>query len=128
MALSCRALSRNCNFIVSLTKPVKCYHPINLARIYPVRVLSSGISFKNTHCIRPNNEVKRIDFLSVRQWTTQGPKGSDQPVQESVERKGLKGLFLKFKEMYRDYWYVLVPVHMATSAIWFGSFYYAVCR
>ncbi|CAH2067169.1 unnamed protein product, partial [Iphiclides podalirius] len=28
--------------------------------------------------------------------------------------------------MYRDYWYVALPVHMTTSAIWFGSFYYAV--
>ncbi|KPI94679.1 Uncharacterized protein C18orf19-like A [Papilio xuthus] len=28
--------------------------------------------------------------------------------------------------MYRDYWYVVLPVHMTTSAIWFGSFYYAV--
>jgi len=26
--------------------------------------------------------------------------------------------------MYRDYWYVLVPVHLITSAAWFGGFYY----
>ncbi|KAJ8954364.1 hypothetical protein NQ318_011037 [Aromia moschata] len=26
--------------------------------------------------------------------------------------------------MYRDYWYVLVPVHVITSAMWFGMFYY----
>ncbi|KAJ8973490.1 hypothetical protein NQ317_018763 [Molorchus minor] len=26
--------------------------------------------------------------------------------------------------MYRDYWYVLVPVHLVTSAVWFGMFYY----
>nr|CAH7712210.1 unnamed protein product [Callosobruchus chinensis] len=34
-------------------------------------------------------------------------------------------LFQKFKKMYRDYWYVLVPVHLVTSAFWFGGFYYA---
>ncbi|PZC81147.1 hypothetical protein B5X24_HaOG213248 [Helicoverpa armigera] len=28
--------------------------------------------------------------------------------------------------MYRDYWYVLIPVHVATSIVWFGSFYYIV--
>ncbi|KAJ8920743.1 hypothetical protein NQ315_004882, partial [Exocentrus adspersus] len=26
--------------------------------------------------------------------------------------------------MYRDYWYVLVPVHLVTSAMWFGGFYF----
>ncbi|KAK5645764.1 hypothetical protein RI129_004228 [Pyrocoelia pectoralis] len=35
-----------------------------------------------------------------------------------------QGLFQKFKAMYRDYWYVLVPVHLVTSAAWFGGFYY----
>jgi len=34
-------------------------------------------------------------------------------------------IFKRFKQMYKDYWYVLVPVHLATSAVWFGSFYYA---
>ncbi|KAL1123847.1 hypothetical protein AAG570_001618 [Ranatra chinensis] len=26
--------------------------------------------------------------------------------------------------MYRDYWYVLLPVHVVTSCGWFGGFYY----
>ena len=29
--------------------------------------------------------------------------------------------------MSKDYWYVLVPVHVATSIVWFGSFY-AMCK
>jgi len=28
--------------------------------------------------------------------------------------------------MYRDYWYVLIPVHLVTSACWLGGFYLAV--
>lgn len=27
--------------------------------------------------------------------------------------------------MYKEYWYVLVPVHCVTSVFWFGGFYYA---
>nr|XP_022903172.1 protein FAM210A-like isoform X1 [Onthophagus taurus]XP_022910468.1 protein FAM210A-like isoform X1 [Onthophagus taurus] len=42
---------------------------------------------------------------------------------EVLNQKKL-GLFQKFKQMYRDYWYVLVPVHIVTSIGWFGSFYY----
>jgi len=26
--------------------------------------------------------------------------------------------------MYKDYWYVLVPVHVSTSLVWIGGFYY----
>lgn len=33
-------------------------------------------------------------------------------------------LFQRFKQMYKDYWYVLLPVHLVTSAAWFGGFYY----
>ncbi|CAG9858295.1 unnamed protein product [Phyllotreta striolata] len=33
-------------------------------------------------------------------------------------------LFQRIKQMYRDYWYVLVPVHIVTSTMWFGGFYY----
>ena len=29
--------------------------------------------------------------------------------------------------MLKDYWYVLVPVHVATSAVWFGGFY-VMCK
>lgn len=34
------------------------------------------------------------------------------------------GLFAKFKLMYKQYWYVLIPVHVITSIGWFGGFYY----
>lgn len=36
-------------------------------------------------------------------------------------------IFQKFKKMSKDYWYVLVPVHVATSIVWFGGFY-AMCK
>lgn len=35
-------------------------------------------------------------------------------------------LFARFKQMYKDYWYVLIPVHVITSVGWFGSFYFSV--
>jgi len=34
------------------------------------------------------------------------------------------GLFARFKKMAKDYWYVLIPVHVATSCLWFAAFYY----
>ncbi|CAH0556939.1 unnamed protein product [Brassicogethes aeneus] len=40
------------------------------------------------------------------------------------ETKEKLSLFKRFKKMYKDYWYVLIPVHLVTSAAWFGGFYY----
>jgi len=34
-----------------------------------------------------------------------------------------EGIVKKFKKMTKDYWYVLIPVHVATSIVWFGGFY-----
>jgi hypothetical protein len=39
-----------------------------------------------------------------------------------------QSLFTRFKTMYKDYWYVLVPVHVVTSLGWIGGFYYFVKR
>lgn len=34
------------------------------------------------------------------------------------------GLFARFKMMYKQYWYVLVPVHVVTSTGWLLGFFY----
>ncbi|KOB70455.1 Uncharacterized protein OBRU01_05477 [Operophtera brumata] len=115
-----QTLLRNCNFIYSLRKPAHC----NVGRNYPVRVLSTGICYKNTFYNEPINETKQVDFITVRKYTAKCPSSSGNPSQEPEEKK--PGLIQRFRQMYKDYWYVLLPVHMCTSAIWFGSFYYAV--
>lgn len=37
-------------------------------------------------------------------------------------------LVARFKKMYKEYWYVLVPVHVVTSCFWFTGFYYLSTR
>lgn len=34
----------------------------------------------------------------------------------------------RFKKMYKEYWYVLLPVHMVTSCTWMGGLYYLSSR
>lgn len=51
---------------------------------------------------------------------------SSDPTVEKPEPK--PSLYQRFKAMYRDYWYVLIPVHLVTSAGWFGGFYYMASR
>ncbi|KAM4687650.1 protein FAM210A isoform 1-T2 [Discoglossus pictus] len=38
------------------------------------------------------------------------------------------GLFQRFKKTFKQYGKVLIPVHLVTSSIWFGSFYYAAMK
>ncbi|GAB0096754.1 FAM210A [Sergentomyia squamirostris] len=48
---------------------------------------------------------------------TNTPESADDPPKK-------EGLVARFKKMYKEYWYVLVPVHLVTSAGWLGGFYY----
>lgn len=58
-----------------------------------------------------------------------GAKPLDPDTVKSELEEGKKlGLFARFKKMGKDYWYVLIPVHVATSAVWLGAFYYTSKR
>lgn len=52
-------------------------------------------------------------------------KKFEPPGLEGTEKLGL---FARFKKMYKEYWYVLLPVHCITSAGWLGGFYYVSVR
>jgi len=54
-----------------------------------------------------------------RYCSTAAGTSGEGPVQK-------QSLFQRFKSMYKDYWYVLVPVHVVTSLGWIGGFYYTV--
>merc|ERR1711973_320249 len=41
----------------------------------------------------------------------------------SSEEQPKVGIIARYKQMMGDYWYVLIPVHVATSVVWFGGFY-----
>lgn len=68
--------------------------------------------------------------LFTRSVSTNGNKQTEQSkVEEPNTSKPEKlSLLQRFKQMYRDYWYVLVPVHLITSLGWFAGFYYLVKR
>lgn len=35
-----------------------------------------------------------------------------------------QSIFQRFKNMAKKYWYIVLPVHLVTSTVWFGSFYF----
>ncbi|XP_014259355.1 uncharacterized protein C18orf19 homolog A-like isoform X1 [Cimex lectularius] len=71
----------------------------------------------STRDLRTTYQTKFVKEGSSRNKTNDvPPKLEEEPAK--------LGLFQRFKQMYKKYWYVLVPVHLITSAGWFGGFYY----
>lgn len=81
------------------------------------------IALKPFHCCA----VAQVDLpgrLLYKNNPLSTPRLIPHQIRHESTREPKLSLFQRFKQMYRDYWYVLVPVHLVTSAAWFGSFYY----
>ncbi|XP_006164125.1 protein FAM210A [Tupaia chinensis] len=59
--------------------------------------------------------------------TAQGtpPEKKEEP--DPLQDKSIN-LYQRFKKTFRQYGKVLIPVHLITSGIWFGTFYYAAIK
>ncbi|TRY66888.1 hypothetical protein DNTS_028503 [Danionella cerebrum] len=60
----------------------------------------------------------KVDQASVAQNTDDVDPLQDKSI----------GLFQRFKKTFKQYGKVMVPVHLVTSTVWFGSFYYAAMK
>ena len=60
-------------------------------------------------------EACRLLFLGGQKTTK--IKARVPPSKPGIAAK-MKTLKAQFKVMFKDYWYVLVPVHVATSIVW----------
>jgi Protein of unknown function (DUF1279) len=72
-----------------------------------------------------NENEKKIEDVDK---PSDAVKPTAQNVDSLLEETKTLGLFARFKKMAKDYWYVLIPVHVATSCVWLGAFYYASKR
>lgn len=53
--------------------------------------------------------------------TSTTPPTSPPPI---IEDDKSQNIFQRFKNMAKQYWYIVLPVHLVTSTVWFGSFYF----
>ncbi|XP_020951677.1 LOW QUALITY PROTEIN: protein FAM210A [Sus scrofa] len=66
---------------------------------------------------------KRVLSSSAMSPGTPSKKEEPDPLQDrSIS------LYQRFKKTFRQYGKVLIPVHLITSAVWFGTFYYAAIK
>lgn len=95
--------------------------------------VSRANSFVSVSCVRffssKNTPGKQTDDDVNKTTTTVAAENREKDKNEDLslsfptdEKK--PSLYARFKQMYKQYWYVLLPVHIATSCVWLGGFYY----
>uniref|UniRef100_A0A1A8BI40 Family with sequence similarity 210, member A n=1 Tax=Nothobranchius kadleci TaxID=1051664 RepID=A0A1A8BI40_NOTKA len=60
--------------------------------------------------------------------TPPSQEGDPEPVEVDPLQDKSIGLYQRFKKTFKQYGKVLIPVHLATSSVWFGTFYYAAMK
>lgn len=85
----------------------------------------------NSNKQKKDTDKKNADSQVKSQRKIDTETGTDnvvdkhEDVPQAEEKLTLTG---RFKKMYKDYWYVLLPVHVFTSTFWFCGFYYLSTR
>ena len=69
-----------------------------------------ALSRRNTELSRPEVPPSKM-YPLISFARAMSSSGNDSPEQKT-------GVMKKFKQMFKDYWYVLIPVHVATSVVW----------
>lgn len=91
--------------------------------------LSTTASSKAAH--QPKHQAPQEEPQSSsttqKQEDQKGEAGLDAPEVDPLQDKS-GGLVQRFKKTFKQYGKVLIPVHLVTSSIWFGTFYYAAMK
>lgn len=98
----------------------------NVSEWYPrPRILSYEYSSRLSYFTSSNRAYKTNNnngaAALMRYYSTQQPFKESCKQSEDPEKK--VSLVQKMKQMTKDYWYILVPVHLVTSAGWVAIFY-----
>nr|XP_046256178.1 uncharacterized protein C18orf19 homolog B [Scatophagus argus]XP_046256179.1 uncharacterized protein C18orf19 homolog B [Scatophagus argus] len=93
------------------------------------RWLSTSASSKAAH--QPKHQAPQEEPQSSTTPHTQ-ERQKEEAVCHAAEVDPLQdksiGLFQRFKKTFKQYGKVMIPVHLLTSSVWFGTFYYAAMK
>ncbi|KAL4624762.1 hypothetical protein GN956_G18070 [Arapaima gigas] len=81
---------------------------------------------------KPGTEEQRQTAASPRpgqqaQAQAHGANPVDCPDADPLQDKSM-GLVQRFKKTFKQYGKVMIPVHLVTSSMWFGAFYYTAMK
>lgn len=77
---------------------------------------------------QPTQEEPKSDTATPQSQDTQKGKAALDPAEVDPLQDKSSGLFQRFKKTFKQYGKVMIPVHLVTSSVWFGTFYYAAMK
>ncbi|KAF1425439.1 hypothetical protein FQV23_0004108, partial [Spheniscus humboldti] len=111
-----------CKVILALDPPKQCLHT------GAVRFASKKSAFSSQPADAPHKvPEERNPLTSATDTPKQSPVESDSSDPDPLQDKSIS-LFQRFKKTFKQYGKVMIPVHLLTSTVWFGSFYYAAMK
>lgn len=86
--------------------------------------LSTSASSKAAHQPKHQPPQEEPQSSSTPQTQQTQPDAAEvDPLQDKSS-----GLVQRFKKTFKQYGKVMIPVHLLTSSVWFGTFYYAAMK
>lgn len=90
------------------------------------RWVSTSAFCKSAHLPKPQSPEDEAQSRSTsREQNSNTQPGA--PDVDPLQDKSI-GLFQRFKRTFKQYGKVMIPVHLLTSSVWFGTFYYAAMK
>uniref|UniRef100_A0A8B9SAV4 Family with sequence similarity 210 member A n=1 Tax=Apteryx owenii TaxID=8824 RepID=A0A8B9SAV4_APTOW len=111
-----------CKAILALGPPKRCHHA-GAALFASKKSVFSSQPANTPHKV----PEERNALTSASDIPKQSPVESDSSDPDPLQDKSIS-LFQRFKKTFKQYGKVMIPVHLLTSTVWFGSFYYAAMK
>ncbi|NXN95288.1 F210A protein, partial [Rhinopomastus cyanomelas] len=109
-----------CKVILALDPPKRCLHATCFA--------SKKSAFSSQPADAPHRvPEERKPLASATSTPQQSPVESESSDPDPLQDKSIS-LVQRFKKTFKQYGKVMIPVHLLTSTVWFGSFYYAAMK
>lgn len=90
------------------------------------RWVSTSAFYKSAHLPKPQSPEEEAQTRSTSQVQSSDAQPGAPDV-DPLQDKSI-GLFQRFKRTFKQYGKVMIPVHLLTSSVWFGTFYYAAMK
>ncbi|KAI5106186.1 hypothetical protein C0J45_3883 [Silurus meridionalis] len=94
---------------------------------FSIRLFSSSSNTRNSESHKTRPEVQTAAQKHEKSQEESGASPMSNKDLDPLQDKSI-GLYQRFKKMFKQYGKVMVPVHLVTSTVWFGSFYYAAMK
>ncbi|KFW96672.1 Protein FAM210A, partial [Phalacrocorax carbo] len=111
-----------CKVIMALDSPKRCLHA------GAARFAAKKSAFSSQPADAPHKvPEERNPLASATDTPKQSPVESGSSDPDPLQDKSIS-LVRRFKKTFKQYGKVMIPVHLLTSTVWFGSFYYAAMK